>query len=123
MAALENSIDLSSYGITNVAEVVYNPSYELLFAEETRSDLTGFDKGVVTELGAVSENGKVRGCYLHGLFNSDGYRAMLLSRFGVEAGGYSYRQSVETALDELAEAMEKHLDVDGLLKIARTIRF
>jgi len=73
--------------------------------------------------GAVSENGKVRGCYLHGLFNSDAYRALLLSRFGVEAGGYSYRQSVETALDELAEAMEKHLDVDGLLKIARTIRF
>jgi phosphoenolpyruvate carboxykinase (ATP) len=54
MAALENSIDLSSYGISNVAEIVYNPSYELLFAEETRSDLSGFDKGVVTELGAVS---------------------------------------------------------------------
>ncbi|MFT6195493.1 MAG: phosphoenolpyruvate carboxykinase (ATP), partial [Cognaticolwellia sp.] len=43
-----------SYGISNVAEIVYNPSYELLFAEETRSDLSGFDKGVVTELGAVS---------------------------------------------------------------------
>ena len=54
MAALENSIDLSSYGISNVAEIVYNPSYELLFAEETRSDLTGYDKGIVTELGAVS---------------------------------------------------------------------
>lgn len=54
MAALENSIDLSSYGINNVAEIVYNPSYELLFAEETRSDLTGCDKGTVTELGAVS---------------------------------------------------------------------
>ncbi|TPH15257.1 phosphoenolpyruvate carboxykinase (ATP) [Litorilituus lipolyticus] len=56
MTAIENSIDLSQYGITNVNEVVYNPSYELLFAEETRADLEGFDKGVVTELGAVNVN-------------------------------------------------------------------
>ena len=54
MAVLENSIDLSQYGINDVAEIVYNPSYELLFAEETKAELTGFDKGVVTELGAVS---------------------------------------------------------------------
>ena len=54
MTAKQNSIDLSSYGINDVTEVVYNPSYELLFAEETKSELSGFDKGVVTELGAVS---------------------------------------------------------------------
>jgi phosphoenolpyruvate carboxykinase (ATP) len=54
MASLESSIDLSVYGINDVAEVVYNPSYELLFAEETKSELTGFDKGVETELGAVN---------------------------------------------------------------------
>jgi|TARA_B110000091_G_scaffold109981_1_gene119265 phosphoenolpyruvate carboxykinase (ATP) len=54
MTALENSIDLSQYGINNVKEVVYNPSYELLFAEETKASLTGFDKGVETELGAVN---------------------------------------------------------------------
>jgi len=54
MSALENILDLTQYGITNVTEVVYNPSYEMLFAEETKSTLSGFDKGVVTELGAVS---------------------------------------------------------------------
>ncbi len=54
MASLESSIDLSVYGINDVAEVVYNPSYELLFAEETKSGLTGFDKGVETESGAVN---------------------------------------------------------------------
>ncbi|MFB0982157.1 MAG: phosphoenolpyruvate carboxykinase (ATP) [Alteromonadaceae bacterium] len=54
MASLESSIDLSVYGINDVAEVVYNPSYELLFAEETKSQLTGFDKGLETELGAVN---------------------------------------------------------------------
>lgn len=48
------SIDLSSYGICNVQEIVHNPSYEQLFAEETRDDLKGFEKGVITESGAVA---------------------------------------------------------------------
>jgi phosphoenolpyruvate carboxykinase (ATP) len=54
MTVLENTIDLTQYGITNVNEIVYNPSYEMLFTEETKSTLAGFDKGVETELGAVS---------------------------------------------------------------------
>ena len=48
------TIDLSKYGITGVEEVLYNPSYETLFEEETKEGLTGFDKGVVTEMGAVN---------------------------------------------------------------------
>ena len=48
------TIDLSKYGITDVKEVLYNPSYETLYEEETKSDLTGFDRGVVTEMGAVN---------------------------------------------------------------------
>ena len=47
-------IDLSKYGIQNTAEVLYNPTYEVLYNEETRPELEGFDKGVVTELGAVN---------------------------------------------------------------------
>jgi phosphoenolpyruvate carboxykinase (ATP) len=46
--------DLASYGISGVSEVLYNPSYDLLFAEETNPALTGYDKGVVTNLGAVA---------------------------------------------------------------------
>ncbi|WP_375752016.1 phosphoenolpyruvate carboxykinase (ATP) [Vibrio sp. HN007] len=46
--------DLKEYGITDITEVVYNPSYELLFEEETRKNLDGFEKGVITELGAVA---------------------------------------------------------------------
>lgn len=49
-------LDLSQYGITDVAEIVHNPSYELLFSEETRSDLEGFEKGTVTDTGAVAVN-------------------------------------------------------------------
>ncbi|MBB5183079.1 phosphoenolpyruvate carboxykinase (ATP) [Catenisphaera adipataccumulans] len=47
------TIDLTKYGITGTAEIVYNPSYETLFEEETKPGLTGYEKGTVTELGAV----------------------------------------------------------------------
>lgn len=45
---------LDSVGIHDVAEIVHNPSYEQLFAEETKADLQGYEKGQVTELGAVN---------------------------------------------------------------------
>ena len=48
------NIDLSKYGIKDVKEVLYNPSYEVLYNEETKPELTGFDKGQVTELGAIN---------------------------------------------------------------------
>ncbi|EGU35881.1 phosphoenolpyruvate carboxykinase [Vibrio ichthyoenteri ATCC 700023] len=47
-------IDLTKHGLHDVKEVVRNPSYELLFEEETRADLEGYERGVVTELGAVA---------------------------------------------------------------------
>ena len=47
-------IDLSKYGITDVKEVIYNPSYDDLFNDETDPSLEGYDKGQVTELGAVN---------------------------------------------------------------------
>ena len=46
-------IDLTKYGITGTPEVIYNPSYELLFEEETKAGLEGFEVGRVSELGAV----------------------------------------------------------------------
>ncbi|MDV5172277.1 phosphoenolpyruvate carboxykinase (ATP) [Photobacterium rosenbergii] len=47
-------LDLSQYGINNVTEIVRNPSYEVLFEEETKPGLEGYEKGIVTELGAVA---------------------------------------------------------------------
>ncbi|MDE6693322.1 MAG: phosphoenolpyruvate carboxykinase (ATP) [Muribaculaceae bacterium] len=46
--------DLAKYGIKDVAEVVYNPTYEELFNDETLATLEGFEKGQLTELGAVN---------------------------------------------------------------------
>ena len=48
------NLDLSKYGITGATEIVHNPSYDVLFAEETKPGLEGFEKGQVTELGAVN---------------------------------------------------------------------
>ena len=47
-------LDLAQYGISNVAEIVHNPSYETLFAEETKAELTGYDVGQNTEMDAVN---------------------------------------------------------------------
>ncbi len=47
-------IDLTKYGITGAKEIVYNPSYELLFNEEMKPELTGYEKGQLTELDAVN---------------------------------------------------------------------
>jgi len=47
-------LDLTKYGITGSTVIAHNPSYEYLFEEETKAGLTGFDKGVNTELNAVN---------------------------------------------------------------------
>ncbi len=48
------NIDLTKYGITGTTEIVYNSSYEQIFEEEMKPELTGFDKGQLTELDAVN---------------------------------------------------------------------
>ncbi|MCR4798802.1 MAG: phosphoenolpyruvate carboxykinase (ATP) [Lachnospiraceae bacterium] len=48
------NVDLTRYGITGTKEMFYNPSYEKLYEDEMKPELTGYDKGVETELGAVN---------------------------------------------------------------------
>ena len=48
------NLDLSKYGITGATVIAHNPSYEVLFAEETKAGLQGYEVGQVTELGAVN---------------------------------------------------------------------
>jgi phosphoenolpyruvate carboxykinase (ATP) len=48
------NIDLASYGLTNIKQIIYNPSYELLFEEETRPDLEKYENGFITNTGAVA---------------------------------------------------------------------
>ncbi|SFR18101.1 cobyric acid synthase [Poseidonocella sedimentorum] len=69
--------------------------------------------------GATRADGRVCGSYLHGMFRDDGFRAAWLSGLGAEASGLSYDATVEETLDALADHMEAHLDVKGLLSAAR----
>ena len=59
------NLDLSKYGITGVTEILHNPSYDVLFAEETKPSLEGFEKGQVTELGAVNVMTGIYTCLLY----------------------------------------------------------
>jgi phosphoenolpyruvate carboxykinase (ATP) len=52
--AMVTAKDMMSYGIENVTEIIYNPSYNLLFAEETKPGISGLEKGIITRSGAVS---------------------------------------------------------------------
>ncbi|WP_374409943.1 cobyric acid synthase [Novosphingobium colocasiae] len=69
--------------------------------------------------GAVSPCGRVMGTYCHGLFGSGVLRRAFLARLGVEGNGLDHGATVDAALDELAEGMERHLDIDGLLALGR----
>ncbi|MBK5946110.1 cobyric acid synthase CobQ [Rhodobacter veldkampii DSM 11550] len=69
--------------------------------------------------GAVSPDGRIVGSYLHGLFASDTFRAAFLAGLGARPSGLNYGTAVETTLDALAAHLEAHLDVAGLLDLAR----
>ena len=69
--------------------------------------------------GAASPNGRVRGCYLHGLFASDDFRHAFLAEMGGAPSHVNYEALVETTLDDLADHLEQHLDLDGILEISR----
>ncbi|HKY95572.1 MAG TPA: cobyric acid synthase [Kiloniellales bacterium] len=71
------------------------------------------------EEGAISGDGLVAGSYAHGLFADDRQRALWLSRLGAASSGADHHASVEATLDALAEHLERHLDIEALLRIAR----
>jgi adenosylcobyric acid synthase len=71
--------------------------------------------------GAVSPDGRVAGCYLHGLFAADGWRAAFLKTLGAEAeAGLDFDAMVDRTLDRLADHLETVIDLDRLLAIARS---
>ncbi|SHL19856.1 adenosylcobyric acid synthase (glutamine-hydrolysing) [Roseovarius pacificus] len=70
--------------------------------------------------GAASVSGRVRGCYLHGLFSSDRFRAAFLNDLG-GTSTLTYDSDVDMTLDALGRHVETHLDLDLLLSLARTV--
>jgi adenosylcobyric acid synthase len=70
--------------------------------------------------GAASPDGRVRGCYVHGLFAADGFRAQFLAEQG-QGSDLSYAAEVDATLDALADHLEQHMDLDLLLELAQEV--
>ena len=70
--------------------------------------------------GAISPDGLVMGTYCHGLLSAPGLRAALMERIGARSNGADHGHTVDAALDDLAAELERHLDIDGLLALARS---
>jgi adenosylcobyric acid synthase len=69
--------------------------------------------------GAISTDGRVAGCYLHGIFARDEFRhAFLASIRDRQASGLAYEAEIDTVLDGLAQHLSRHLDLDRILEIA-----
>lgn len=95
--------------------------YEIHIGETTGADtdrawlqFDGKDEG------AASPNGKVQGCYMHGLFNADSFRRAFLSELGVHST-LDFDEGVEETLDALADHVEQFFDIDRLLDIAGAV--
>ena len=69
--------------------------------------------------GAASPDGHISGSYLHGMFTGDAFRRAYLADLGAPASTYNYSADVEAVLDALDAPLEQHLDVAGLITLAR----
>ncbi|WP_242186702.1 cobyric acid synthase [Sphingomonas sp. CARO-RG-8B-R24-01] len=72
-----------------------------------------------THDGATARDGQIAGCYVHGLFDRADARAHLIASLGATSDGLDRREAIDTALDAIAATLERVLDVDALLAIAK----
>ncbi|MFM8542065.1 MAG: cobyric acid synthase [Chakrabartia sp.] len=79
--------------------------------------LLRFDDGRLD--GATSKTHLVRGIYVHGIFADDQQRAAWLEWIGAQSSSLAFETMIDATLDALADHLEKHVDCDGLLKLAR----
>jgi adenosylcobyric acid synthase len=76
--------------------------------------LDGHDQGALSD--------RIAGCYIHGLLTDDRQRRHWLQRLGARASALDYQSEVEATLDQLADHLEKHIDCERLLALARPPR-
>jgi adenosylcobyric acid synthase len=107
--------------VAGTAQGIPFKGYEMHIGRSTGSatpllDLDGHDQG------ALSPNGRVAGCYIHGLLADDRQRRHWLDRLGAATSGLDYEADVDATLDLLADHIEEHIDCDRLLALARPPR-
>lgn len=93
--------------------------YEMHIGRTTRTgsiaSMLHFSDG--REDGSVSACGRISGCYVHGLFSNDLFRAAWLKRIGMASSAFDYEANIDATLDRLAQHLEQHVDCDGLLRL------
>jgi len=107
--------------VEGTAQGVPFEGYEMHIGRTTGStapllELDGHDQG------AVNSNGRIAGCYIHGLLTDDRQRRHWLDRLGAPTSGLDYEADIDATLDLLADHIEKHIDCDRLLALARPPR-
>ncbi len=106
---------------TSVAEGIAFEGYEIHVGRTSRAPgttpLLRFADGTLD--GAVDASGRIAGCYVHGLLDGAAQRAAWLARLGAGSDGVDQAARTEAALDELAHELERVVDVERLLRIAR----
>lgn len=96
--------------------------YEIHLGQTTGPDCDrGWIKTAQGRAGAQSADGRIRGCYLHGILAADGFRAAYLEQLG-HSGEAQYEAQVDETLEKLADHMERHADLDQLLTLAEAPR-
>jgi adenosylcobyric acid synthase len=104
----------------HIATGVAIQGYEIHIGRTTGADCSRpFATVASSPEGAGSANGRIIGTYLHGMFAGDAFRAAFLKQLGAATSTTVYARDVDATLDALAAHLEAHIDVDGLLALAR----
>ncbi|WP_394196000.1 cobyric acid synthase [Litoreibacter albidus] len=119
MAPLKRLADVAGTHLASGAAVT---GYEIHIGTTRGADtLRPWLKMDGADAGATSPDGKVEGCYIHGLFTSDAFRKSYLAKLGGTSAVSDYSGAVNTALDALADHLELHVNVDEFLELAETV--
>ena len=102
-----------------IAEQTPFKGYEIHIGRTTGTERPMLRLATGKDDGAVSQSGRVSGCYIHGLLTDDRQRRHWLEKVGAPTSNLSYEAEIEATLDRLAEHIEKYVDCDALLAIAR----
>lgn len=102
--------------VTGSAVSGYEMHLGLSTGPATSSPFIRFDNG--TTDGALSPDGRILGCHIHGLFHSPAFRSTFLARLGAQSNNEDYAHRVEQSLDAIATTLASALDIEALARIA-----
>ena len=113
-----NKVLVETTGETMVEQVPFK-GYEIHLGLTTGATRPLLRLGTGKPDGMVSDSGRIAGCYIHGLLTDDRQRRHWLQKVGAPISTLSYEAEIEATLDLLADHLEKHVDCDALLALAR----